>query len=207
MNVQDRSERPKRSSTQARHQALHDRLVTAAEAEIVGVGLTNLRARSLADTVGCSVGAIYGVFPDLDALVLAVHGRTLDQIETALRTAGAGKTPADHLNRLAAAYLDYAATHRNRWRALFEHRMPAGHAIPAWYAERQAGAFAQIEGPLRALQPQMKERQAMVLARTVFAAVHGMVDLGLDEKVAEMPMALLRAQVRLVVAAMARGLA
>ena len=45
----------------------------------------------------------------------------------------------------------------------------------------------------------------MVLARTVFSAVHGMVDLGLDEKVAEMPLAVLRAQIRLVVHALAAG--
>ena len=206
-NVQEKSEqRSQKSSTAARHQDLHDRLLTAAEAAIKAAGLPNLRARALAEAVGCSVGAIYGVFPDLDALVLAVNGRTLDAIEAAMQAAGHGRDAADHLVRLAFAYLEYAAAHRNRWRALFEHRMPEGHGIPAWYADRQVATFSYIEAPVGVLQPQLKQAQRMLLARTLFAAVHGMVDLGLDEKVAAMPLPVLRAQLKTVVTAIARGL-
>ena len=195
-----------RSSTAARHQNLHGRLLAAALHAIETEGLASLRARSLAETVGCSVGAIYGVYPDLDALVLTVNGQTLDQIEAALRAAGHGGDPSDRLVGLAMAYLDYAATHRNRWRALFIHRMPAGQAVPAWYLQRQAAAFARIEAPLGQLQPGLAPPQRALLARSVFSAVHGMVDLGLDEKIAAMPLPSLRVQVELVVNAIAAGL-
>jgi AcrR family transcriptional regulator len=40
-----------------------------------------LRARDVAQNVGCALGAIYNVFADLDALVLAVKERTLDMLE------------------------------------------------------------------------------------------------------------------------------
>jgi len=45
-----------------------------------------------------------------------------------------------------------------------------------------------------------------MLARIVFAAVHGMVGLGLDGKVATMTLTTLREQVRMVVGAIASGL-
>jgi AcrR family transcriptional regulator len=198
-----------KSSTALRHQDLHGRLIAAAEAAIEATGLANLRARTLAEAAGCSVGAIYGVFPDLDTLVLVVNGRTLDAISAAMRDAGPGSeaaTPAQRLVRLANAYLDYAASHRQRWRALFQHRMPEGRPITPSYSEKQVAAFFHIEGPLAEMQPGMGDEQRALLARTLFSAVHGMVELGLDEKIAAMKLPVLRAQIRMIVEAVASGL-
>lgn len=180
--------------------------MAAAEQAIAADGLANLRARALAEAAGCSVGAIYGVFPDLDALILAVNGRTLEAIDAVMQQTGPGSDAADHLVRLAEAYLGYAATHRQRWSALFRHRMPEGRTAAPWYGERQEAAFAHIESPLAALQPGLSGAERALLARTLFSAVHGMVELGLDEKVIAVPLPVLRAQVRLVVQAIANGL-
>ncbi len=202
----DCGRRARKPATEARHQALQERLVAAAEAAIEAGGLAGLRARTLADAAQCSLGAIYGVFPDLDALILAVNGRTLAAMEAVMRGASQEGGPSGHLMRLALAYLGYAARHRARWRALFEHRMAGGGDVPAWYAELQAASFSLIEAPLGALRPGMTAAQRALLARSVFAAVHGMVDLGLDEKVAAMPPNVLQAQIETVVSALAAGL-
>lgn len=204
--VQDKSEHRSNSAVTERHQALHDRLIDVAEAAIASGGLVDLKARALAEAAGCSVGAIYGVFKDIDALILAVNGRTLDAVGTAMAAATARGSPADHLVRLAEAYLAYAAANGPRWRALFQHRLPAGRAPDPDYAARQTAAFSFIEAPLAALRPGLPPAKRALLARTLFAAVHGMVALGLDEKVASMKPAELRAQIRLVVAAIAAGL-
>lgn len=195
----------RRSSTASRHKGLHDALIAAAEAAVADEGLAKLRARSLAETAGCSVGAIYTVFPDLDALILAVNARTLAAIDTALSGA-APDEPGAHLVHLALAYLDFACTHRLRWAALFQHVMGAGRLAPDWYAVQQSAAFSHIEAPLAALRPGLPVPDCALLARSLFSAVHGMVALGLDEKVATLPLPLLREQIRLVVEAMVRGL-
>lgn len=213
--VQDKSERSsKKVSTSARRQDLHDRLLGIAEAAIAKEGLAGLRARSLAEAAGCAVGAIYGVFADLDMLVLAVNVRTLDALDAVLGAttgqagpgAGADGGPAHHLARLAEAYLDYAVANRPRWEALFQHRMAEGRSIPAWYAERLAAVFRHVEAPLSALHPGLPAETCAMLARTVFAAVHGMVGLGLDGKVAVMTLTMLHEQIRTVVGAIASGL-
>ncbi len=196
--------RTARSATLSRHQDLHDALIAAAEAMIAGDGLDGLRARGLAEAVGCSVGAIYTVFPDLDALVLAVNARTLAAIDAAL----SGERPSDsvpHLVQLALAYLDYASGHRRLWAALFQHSL-GGQAAPEWYAVQQAAAFSHIEAPLAALRPDLPAADCALLARSLFSAVHGMVALGLDEKVATLPLPVLREQIRTVVEAVVRGL-
>ncbi len=206
-DVQAKSERRShKAATTLRHQDLHDRLIEAAEAAIMRSGLASVRARSLAEAVGCSVGAIYGVFPDLDALILVVNGRTLDAIDAVMRGVTSDGPAAEHLVLLAETYLDYADTNRQRWTALFQHRLPKGRAVTPEYAAKQAAAFGHIERPLGALLPGMAAAQQALLARTMFSAVHGMVELGLDEKVAAMPPAVLRDEIRLVVRALAAGL-
>ena len=182
-------------------------MLRAASAAIEAGGLPNIRARALAEEAGCAVGAIYGVFPDLDALVLAVNAQTLDAVGAALRDAGHHSDPADQLARLAGAYLAYARAHRQRWRALFQHRMAPGRPVPAEYAGRLQAAFTVLDAPLAALRPGMAEGERALLAQTMFSAVHGVVDLGLDEKVAQLTPDVLAAQLDGLVRAMAAGLA
>ncbi len=198
-DVQDKSATRSHKSTAGRHEALQERLLTLAERTIAGYGLPALRARTLAEEAKCSVGAIYGVFADLDTLILAVNARTLEQLTDTMEQ-------APDLQAMAAAYLDYAATHYHRWRALFQHSMPDGRAITTEYGAKQAVAFSRIEAPLAALCPALPAADRALLARTLFSAVHGVVILGLDEKVAEMPLPVLHAQLRLLVDAVTRGL-
>lgn len=197
--------RTTRTATATRHQDLQDALVAAAEAAVAHDGLDKLRARALAEAAGCSVGAIYTVFPDLDALVLAVNARTLGAIGTAMAGVSPAGDPAQHLVRLALAYLAYASAQRRLWAALFQHTL-GGQAAPEWYAAQQAAAFSHIEAPLALLRPDLAAVDCALLARSLFSAVHGMVALGLDEKVATLPLPVLEQQVRLVVEALARGL-
>jgi len=68
------------SLTRTHRGELRDALLAAATQTIAGRGHQALRARELATQVGCSVGSIYNVFPDIDALILEVKGQTLDRL-------------------------------------------------------------------------------------------------------------------------------
>src|SRR5215470_7398397 len=140
------------TATDQRRARLRDALVAAAEQTITQQGLGSLRARALAEEVGCAVGAIYNVVEDLDDLVLLVNARTLAALERDLVAADRAGEPAEGPNaaiarlvRMAIAYLDFAAAQTPRWRTLFEHRMPAGRDVPAWYREQQQRLFAYVE--------------------------------------------------------------
>ena len=67
----------KTAKAELRRDQLRTALVAAAERTIKAEGLRGLRARALADEVGCSVGAIYNAVDDLDELILLVNTRTL----------------------------------------------------------------------------------------------------------------------------------
>lgn len=193
------------------HAALRTRLIDAAERTIAEKGLAALKARDLAREAGCAVGTIYNVFEHLDELVLCVGSRTLAMLEVAL---GAVQWPDRHgsveeavtaLVRLSLAYLDFAATHTVRWRALFEHRMSEARLLPEWFVEQQHRLFTQAERPLIALLPEFDGDARRILARTLFSAVHGIVALGLEEKLVSLPLPDLANQLAAIVRAIATG--
>lgn len=195
----------------ARRRKLRDSLIHAAERTIAREGLRGMKARELAYKVGCAVGAIYNVFTDLDDLIFAVNALTLEQLEKTLTVAGAkGADPqADAiraLTHLALAYTDYAAANRPRWRALFDHRLAEGRDVPTWYQTNLHRLFDYIDTPLRNLAPDIPAAERTLLARSLFSAVHGVVLIGLEEKLQSIPLATLRAQVRFMIEAFVRGL-
>jgi AcrR family transcriptional regulator len=199
------------SKTTERRQQLKNALISAAERTIENHGLGGLRARALAYRVGCAVGAIYNVVSDLDDLVFEVNSRTLAALErhlAAAETSGAAETPTavDRLVRLGTAYLAFAAAHTLRWRALFEHRPPVGKPMPDRYLEEQRQLFRLVEQPLGELQPQLSSARRALVARSLFSAVHGMVMLGLEEKLQTLPLESLREQVALIVSMIGRGM-
>jgi len=200
------------SKAVARRRKLKDALITAAERTIAAEGLRGLKARELAYKVGCAVGAIYNVVTDLDDLIFAVNALTLEQLEKTLTIAGRPQTDpkADAVKtliHLGLAYTDYAAAHTPRWRALFDHRLPAGREVPTWYMANLHRLFVYIEEPLRNLAPAMMPARRTLLARSMFSAVHGIVLIGLEEKLQSIPLPVLREQVTVMVEALARGLA
>jgi AcrR family transcriptional regulator len=194
-----------------RHAALRTRLIDAAEGTIADKGLAALKARDLAREAGCAVGTIYNVFEHLDELILCVGSRTLVMLDAALSAvrsaspSGSTEAAVDDLVRLALAYLEFAATHTIRWRALFEHRMSEARALPAWFVEQQQMLFTHVERPLLTLLPALEGDARRTLARTLFSAVHGIVALGLEEKLVSLLLPDLRSQLAATVRAIASG--
>lgn len=198
-------------STANRHDQLRDALADAAWRAIAAQGLAGLKARALAKAAGCAVGAIYNVVADLDELVLYANARTLAALEKSLAaatTSGNGPDWAiEQLARHAQAYLEFASAHRLQWRALFDHRLAAGQRPPEWYQRELARLFEYVDRPVAELQPDASPERRRLLARSLFSAVHGVVALGLEEKLQAIPAGALHEQVTIIVTALGYGLA
>ena len=78
--------------------------------------------------------------------------------------------------------------------------------MPDHYIAEQGRLFGYIEQPLGELQPLLTDERRALVARSLFSAVHGMVMLGLEEKLLTVPPETLREQVAFIVAAIGRGL-
>ena len=187
---------------------LRETLVEAALERIGAEGLSALKARDLARDAGCAVGAIYNVFPDLDALIMTVKSRTLGAIDTAMSqvdAAGAGLPPAERLERLGLAYLEFAMLEPRLWRCLFEHRLPDDYEVPAWYNEQLTDLFRHLMLPLGELFPARAAAERNEMAQALFAGVHGIVALGLDGKLGAVTHEIIAWRIRFLVSSALEG--
>jgi AcrR family transcriptional regulator len=189
-----------------RRTQLRDRLIDIAQETVAAQGLAGLKARDLAAAAGCALGAIYTAFHDLDELILRVNARTLARLEAALDAAFVDAEAEQALEAMARAYLSFARKEEPSWRALFEHRLPPGAPVPAWYADARNRLFGRLDAPLAQLLPGRDATARAALARTLFSAVHGVVALGLEEKIAETPPKLLDEQLGVLIRLLAAGL-
>jgi AcrR family transcriptional regulator len=192
-----------------RREKLRDALILAAERDISAKGLAGLKTRELAREIGCANGAVYNLVEDMDDLILRVGSRTLAKLDAALTEAESSgpESAGETLVRIAVAYCDFAAANIELWRSLFEHRMGPGKAIPEWVVDEQMHLFRHIYRPLAVLFPKRSATELGVTARSLFSSVHGMVALGLDQKLIAVPVDALRNQIAIIVRAMINGLA
>jgi AcrR family transcriptional regulator len=191
-----------------RREKLRGALILSAEKSIAVKGLAGLKTRDLARDIGVANGAVYNLVEDVDELILRVGSRTLMRLDAAL-TAAESKgpaTPDEILVRIALAYCDFAAANLELWRALFEHRMQRGKPIPEWAIDEQMNLFRHIFRPLTAIFPNRSAEELSVTARSLFSSVHGMVSLGLEQKLIAVPIAVLRREIATIVKAMITGL-
>ncbi len=186
---------------------LRERLLEVARQSVAERGLAGLKARDLASEAGCALGAIYTAFDDLDELTLRVNLSTLERLGYSLDMALSQAHPSDALLALTRAYLDFARREEPSWRALFEHRLSGGARVPDWYADARNQLFGRLEAPLAQLLPHRDPSSRARLARTLFSAVHGVVALGLEEKLEATPPEALDAQLETLVRLIAEGLA
>ncbi len=176
--------------TDARREALRQSLTDIAEKQIARSGLSSLKARTLASEAGCSVGAIYNVFEDLDGLIMDVNGRTFRRMGGDVRAALAAvpeATPQESLVAMSCAYLRFAAENEFLWRCLFDIRMSDDEAMPDWYRDALEALFALISEPLSRIFTQMETSDISLMTRALFSSVHGIVLLGLEDRISGVP--------------------
>jgi len=196
------------TKTLERRAKQRESLIAAAEKAIAAKGLSGLKSRELAARIGVANGAVFNLVDDMDELILRVGSRTLARLDAALSAAESqgAPSPAETLVRIAVAYCDFAADNLELWRALFEHRMAPDKPIPEWAIEEQMTLFRHIYHPLAKLFPKWSADELGITARSLFAAVHGMVSLGLEQKLIAVPVAALRDEIATLVKATIKGL-
>ncbi len=186
------------TKAQERRGALKDRLIDLAEDWIESDGIDAIKARPLAKAAECSVGAIYNAVGDLETLIIAVNGRTFHKLGQHVAAALQGNEsapPTERMVTIAFAYLDFAAAHPRLWRALFDLKMSADMDIPQWYREELARLFGFIDQPVSECFPEKSQPEVMLMTRTLFSSVHGIVWLGLENRISGVPQDQLRAMI------------
>ena len=145
-------------------------------------GLAGLTARRIAKDVGCSVGTLYNVFDNLDALILNLNGRTFDALHDELAKVEARSDPQSAARALMKAYLRFVQDNGNLWNVVFEHVWPADYPIPDWYHEKIRHLLSLLARALAPLFPPGGEAMNEHAAIVLWSGLHGINSLAAGGK-------------------------
>lgn len=162
-------------------QQLRELILDAAREIIDAQGLTGLSAREVARRIGYSPGTIYNIFTNLDDVILNVEGRVLDALDERLSAIPDGGGDS-RIARIAHAYLAFTREQPRLWNLLFEHHLPAGTELPAWYQQKLEGLMAHVERALASHFAPGREADRHRAARVLWAGVHGITSLSTADK-------------------------
>ena len=164
-------------------QQLRELILDAAQEIIDSHGLAGLSAREVARRIGYSPGTIYNMFTNLDDVVLNVEARVLDELDRRLSALPQGAGNADaRIIQIAHAYLAFTREKPRLWNLLFEHHLPTGSELPAWYQQKLEGLMGHVERALDADLPPDSRTDRQRAARVLWAGVHGITSLSTAEK-------------------------
>ncbi|QUJ68251.1 WHG domain-containing protein [Photobacterium sp. GJ3] len=141
-----------------------------------------LSLRKVAAMIGYVPSTLVNVFGNYNLLLLHAVAQTLDELfaeaEKEMQKANSTK---DALRKLAYCYLNFASAHPYRWQLIFQHTMN-GEELPDWQSERINSMTSMLEGLIRQLIPDQSEKAVTEASRVLWAGVHGITLLTVDDK-------------------------
>lgn len=164
---------------------LKEMVIVAAEKILVEEGYGKLTTRRIAKEIGYTVGSLYMVIKNVDDLMLLLNARTLQlllrKIEVDLEKYG-DTQPYDALMQIAVSYVDFAFDHKEKWQAIFMHRVTDSELLTEEYFLNIKNLFRVISHKLSLLAPKLNQEELELLTRGLWGAVHGVTILSLDQK-------------------------
>jgi AcrR family transcriptional regulator len=162
-------------------------LLDEALATIRTDGVEGLTLREIGARLGVSRTALYRHFSDKRALLTAVATEGFRMLREQLVTAweAGGRGPAA-FESMGAAYVHFAAANPSHYRVMFGGFVDPKACDPELMTEA-AGAFQALVDALAALQRDgvVRDDEAVLMARYVWAVVHGVAMLGIDGQLRE----------------------
>ena len=157
---------------------LRKAMIEAAERRIVADGTGGLRARTVAQDTGVSVGTVYNVFGSLNGLFDAVFADEMKRFEGFARAARDGADDSDIRGRLLAlalAYLDYVRDRERIWMAMLAYNRERD--VSEEYLALQTPLFNLVADVLVGNAQQDSVADPMLAARMLWSSVHGIVTM------------------------------
>ncbi|MAK64441.1 MAG: hypothetical protein CMF75_06820 [Maricaulis sp.] len=183
---------------------VREQALAAAGQLLAEEGLSGMQARAIARRAGLSVGSIYKLFGDIEDLIRELNYQTYQDIadhhQAALAKANLPDDAVhDRLMVLGRAYIEFVVTQNARWSALLTFNARHGEALPKEYHDIEDDLLDIVANEL-AKAPGFDEFDYRARSsRALWAAVHGIITVGLPNARASDPVAEALAQIDLVV--------
>ncbi|MDR7364178.1 TetR/AcrR family transcriptional regulator [Nocardioides marmoribigeumensis] len=157
-------------------------IVAAATALIEETGSEDaITLRGVARKVGISAPSVYGHFESVEAIVAAVVADAFAELDAALEAADGSASPAEHLQAVCRAYLEFARDRPHRYRVMFgRHRTnPRAAMTEPRAAENLLGAqaFGTLVSAVARTAGTEPDATTFTDATALWVAIHGYASL------------------------------
>lgn len=163
-------------------EALHAQVMAACDAWLQDNPVHTLSLRALAREVGCAPSTLLKLYGSFNNLLQHVNIETLARLREVIEPLTRQATPEEQLRALARAYWQFAQRDAYRWQLLFDYPLAQEGELDQRQTDMIEGLFLRVEATLKEYQPALEDLEARRLGRTLWGSVHGLVLLGLNER-------------------------
>ncbi|HAR10025.1 MULTISPECIES: TetR-like C-terminal domain-containing protein [Halomonas] len=162
---------------------LHAQVMAACDAWLAEQPVHALSLRSLAREVGCAPSTLLKLYGSFNNLLQHVNLESLGRLRTVMEPLLVDTTePEARLRALAQGYWKFAREDAHRWQLMFDYPLAQEGELDQRQTDMIGALFARVEGTLTEYQPDLESLEAQRLARTLWGSVHGLVQLGLNDR-------------------------
>ncbi|GEN22813.1 TetR/AcrR family transcriptional regulator [Halomonas cupida] len=162
---------------------LHAQVMAACDAWLSEQPVHALSLRSLAREVGCAPSTLLKLYGSFNNLLQHVNIESLASLRAVIEPLLADTTPPEErLRALAMGYWSFARDAAHRWELLFDYPLAQEGELDRRQSDMIEALFSRVEAALKEYQPRLGDLEARRLARTLWGSVHGLVQLGLNDR-------------------------
>lgn len=131
-------------------------------------GETALTARKLAEASGCSVGAIYNQFANMDNYVLVQNYLTLDELSKKLSEVEETTNPFVDVNNFLQVFVNFVLENNNLWFMLYNFHLSDTRSFSFYYLRKVASLIRIVNTHIEKIVPKMEAPERLVSAQILW---------------------------------------
>lgn len=141
-------------------------------------GTDALTVRKLSEASGCSVGAIYNQFANMDNFTVIQNYITLDELGQRLDKITPSANPFNDMNRFLQVFVDFVIENRNLWYLLYSfHLTHNERAYSYFYMRKVMKIIGCVNSLLRRILPQMERPERILSAQVLWLSLFAVSSL------------------------------
>ena len=162
------------------HEEIREMAITAVVDHLAHHPLSSLSLRKVATAIGYVPSTLINIFGSYQALLLSVSELTLQQLHQSLNLVE-DQDNAEAIVAMAKVYSGFALAHPHRFNLVFELKMLDDN-LPPLHSKLIRALFGLVESRLSALFDYTEQQLLQKHSRVIWAGIHGLTCLALDDK-------------------------
>lgn len=141
-------------------------------------GTEALTVRKLSEASGCSVGAIYNQFANMDNFIVIQNYMTLDELCRRFESVEAVDNPYVEMNNLLQVFIDFIADNHNLWYMLYIFHLSRSERIYSYLYLRKVVKIVSIIGKLlKRMLPDMEQPERILSTHVLWLSMFAVSSL------------------------------